>query len=60
MKGVEQSQYVYVASAIKKLQPSWSKFAKILKQKSNKLSIDDLFSALRIEDKHCSFKYQKN
>jgi len=27
MKGAEQSESVYVASTIKKLPPSWSKFA---------------------------------
>ena len=59
MKGVEQSESIYVASTFKKLTPSWSKFAEGLAQKSDQFSLDDLFSALTINDKHCFSKNQK-
>jgi len=44
---------------LKKLLPSWSKFAEGLRQKSNHFSLTDLFSALRIKDKYRSSKNQK-
>jgi len=44
---------MYVGFVIKKLSPSWSKFAENLRQKSDTFSLEELFVALRIEDSHC-------
>ena len=43
---------IYIASIIKKLSLSWSKFTQGLEQKFVQFSLDGLVSALGIEDKH--------
>ena len=54
-KGIEQSETVYVSSLIKKLPLPWSDFARVIKQKPDSFSLNELFVALRIKDKHRSF-----
>ena len=53
-KGIEQSEIVYVSSLIKKLPPSWSDFARSIKEKLESFYLNELFVSLRIEDKHRS------
>ncbi|KAK6130973.1 hypothetical protein DH2020_035277 [Rehmannia glutinosa] len=59
-EGMILSESFQVSSLIKKLPPSWSDFARGLKHKSEIFSLEELFVALRIEDKHHSSQQSKN
>lgn len=58
VKGIYQSESVYVSSLIKKLSPSWYEFGRGLRHKPEYFSLDKLFVALHIEDKVRSSSYK--
>ncbi|XP_058196612.1 uncharacterized protein LOC131312694 [Rhododendron vialii] len=51
-KGMDLTDTFLVASLIKKLPPSWSKFAREQKQKHDDYTFDELLVSLNIEEKH--------
>ncbi|XP_057470084.1 uncharacterized protein LOC130759042 [Actinidia eriantha] len=51
-KGMELTDSFLVASLIKKLPPSWSEFGRMLKQKPDEYTFDELLVSLNIEEKH--------
>jgi hypothetical protein len=60
IKGMKLNQLILISSFIKKLPSFWFDFAKVLKQKLENFSFDDLLVDLRIEEKYCASHQQKS